>query len=76
MIHGLSLFRDYFAGYEESYIIIGGAACDMVFRDVGLAFRATRDIDLVLCVEVVDEAFGAQLAAFLEAGGYQARERS
>ena len=31
---------------------------------------------MVLCVEVVDAAFGQALKAFLDAGGYQARERS
>ena len=31
---------------------------------------------MVLCVEVVDAAFGEKFKAFLDAGGYQARERS
>ncbi|CCV05886.1 conserved hypothetical protein [Mesorhizobium metallidurans STM 2683] len=31
---------------------------------------------MVLCVEVVDRVFGAAFKAFLDAGGYQARERS
>jgi hypothetical protein len=31
---------------------------------------------MVLCVEVVDAAFGAAFKAFLDGGGYQARERS
>ena len=76
MIRGLHLFQEFFEGYEDHYTIIGGAACDMIFTDVGLGFRATRDIDMVLCVEVVDKAFGERLQAFLDAGGYQARERS
>lgn len=76
MIRGLPHFREFFAGYEAYYAVIGGAACDMIFSEAGLPFRATRDIDLVLCVEVVDAAFGERLQAFLDAGGYQARERS
>ena len=27
MIHGLDVFRRYFSGMEENYILIGGAAC-------------------------------------------------
>ena len=39
-------------------------------------FRATKDFDMVLCVEVVSVKFGTVFADFLEAGGYRARERS
>lgn len=76
MVAGIEKFRDHFAGHEDHYAIIGGAACDLLFDAAGLAFRATKDIDMVLCVEVVDPAFGAAFKAFLDAGGYQARERS
>ena len=76
MVAGIEKFREYFAAYEEQYAIIGGAACDLLFNAAGLDFRATKDIDMVLCVEVVDAAFGTAVGAFLDAGGYQARERS
>lgn len=76
MVKGIEKFREHFAGFEDQYVIIGGAACDLLFDAAGLAFRATKDIDLVLCVEVVDATFGARFKTFLDAGGYQARERS
>jgi hypothetical protein len=76
MVAGIEKFREYFAGHENQYAIIGGTACDILFDAAGLPFRATRDIDMVLCVEVVDAAFGEKFKAFLDAGGYQARERS
>ncbi|MGX9394140.1 hypothetical protein ACWX0K_23815 (plasmid) [Nitrobacteraceae bacterium UC4446_H13] len=76
MVAGIEKFREHFAGHEDHYAIIGGAACDLIFDAAGLPFRATKDIDMVLCVEVVDAAFGAAFKEFLEAGGYQARERS
>lgn len=76
MVAGIEKFREHFAEHEDHYAIIGGAACDMLFDAAGLPFRATKDIDMVLCVEVVDPAFGAAFKAFLDAGGYQARERS
>jgi len=76
MVIGIEKFREFFSGHEDKYAIIGGAACDLLFDAAGLPFRATKDIDMVLCVEVVDRSFGKQIAAFLDAGGYKARERS
>ncbi len=76
MVAGIDKFREHFADYDKHYAIIGGAACDLLFTAAGLDFRATKDIDMVLCVEVVDASFGKALKAFLDAGGYQARERS
>jgi len=76
MMKGLERFREYFAGHEANYALIGGAACDILFGEAGLPFRATRDLDIVLCVEVVSADFGTVFAEFLDAGGYQARERS
>ena len=61
MVTGIDKFQKYFAGHEDHYAIIGGAACDLLFDEVGLDFRATKDIDMVLCVEVVDAAFGTCL---------------
>ena len=31
MVKGLDTFRKYFEKYEEQYVLIGGAACDIVF---------------------------------------------
>lgn len=76
MVTGIDKFQKFFAGHEDHYAIIGGAACDPLFDEAGLDFRATKDIDMVLCIEVVDTAFGTAFKAFLDAGGYQARERS
>jgi hypothetical protein len=76
MVAGIEKFREHFTAYKDHYAIIGGAACDLLFTEAGLDFRATKDIDMVLCVEVVDSAFGQALKSFLDAGGYQTRERS
>jgi len=29
MVRGLKIFADYFTGYEDRYVLIGGAACDI-----------------------------------------------
>lgn len=76
MVPGLDRFRAHFEGLEDSYALIGGAACSLIFDEIGLDFRATKDLDMVLCVEVVDGRFASALKAFLDAGGYTTRQRS
>ena len=44
MVKGLDTFRKYFADYEEQYVLIGGAACDILFENNEVNFRATRDL--------------------------------
>ncbi len=73
---GLDKFKAHFAGAEHQYVLIGGAACDVVLGEVGLDARLTKDLDIVLCIEAVDNAFFERLWRFIEAGGYTARERS
>ena len=48
MVVGLDLFREFFAEDTEKYVLIGGAACDTVFRNNASTFRATKDLDVVL----------------------------
>jgi hypothetical protein len=48
LIQGIDKFKEFFQGYEENYIIIGGLATTMVMNDLGFIFRATKDIDLVV----------------------------
>jgi hypothetical protein len=76
MVVGLDKFREHFADHADHYVVIGGTACSMIFEEVGIAFRQTDDIDMVLCVEILDPSFAQSLKAFLDGGGYQARERS
>ena len=74
MVRGMDKFREYFAGHEDKYAVIGGAACDLVFGGLGVPWRGSVDIDMVLCVEVVDVEFGGVFAKFLGDGGYQVNE--
>ena len=32
MVKGLDTFQRYFADYKEQYVLIGGAACDILFE--------------------------------------------
>lgn len=76
MVRGLDLFRERFRDFEGAFILIGGAACDEWFSSQGLAFRATKDLDLVLIIEVVDASFVAALRTFIAEGKYEIRQRS
>lgn len=30
---GLDKFKEYFMGYQDQYVLIGGAACDIIFEE-------------------------------------------
>lgn len=53
MVRGLDLFRARFREFEGSFVLIGGAACDEWFTASGLVFRVTKDLDVVLIIEVL-----------------------
>ncbi len=76
MMIGLDRFRDFFKDYTDAYIAIGGAACDDIIEDLGLAPRATKDIDIILVVEAIDKRFTNRFWEFIEVGGYEVSERS
>lgn len=58
MVKGIDKFRDYFKGYEGQYVLIGGAACDVLFESNDSDFRVTRDLDMVLIIEALTAEFG------------------
>ncbi len=76
MIRGLDKFREHFADFGDCYVLIGGAASDLVMENAGVDFRATKDLDIVLCVEVLDASFAEAFWAFVKAGGYKNQQRS
>lgn len=75
MVKGLDTFATFFSGDEARYVLIGGVASQLVQEDAGLPARATKDLDIVLCVETLDADFGRKLWSFIEAGGYLERQR-
>jgi len=76
MVRGLDLFRDHFKEFTGCYILIGGAACDLVMEDAGLEFRATKDLDIILCIEGLTLEFAEALWSFIREGKYEAARRS
>ena len=71
MVKGLNTFRRYFEEYENQYVLIGGAACDIIFESNDTLFRATRDLDMVLIVEALTPEFGEKFWEFIQNGKYR-----
>lgn len=76
MVSGLDLFRDYFKDYTDKYILIGGTACDLAMENMGLNFRATKDLDIVLILEALNVEFANAFWSFIKEGLYQNRQTS
>lgn len=76
MIKGLDVFRDHFADMSDQYVLIGGVASFMTMEENDQPFRATKDLDIVLRLEAENRSFTGRLWAFIEAGGYEIRQRS
>lgn len=76
MVRGLDRFRDHFRGYEASYVLIGGTASSLAMEEAGLKFRVTMDLDIVLCIEVLNADFVRAFWDFIRAGRYRNRQKS
>lgn len=70
MVIGLERFAAAFRPFQSQYVLIGGSACDWLGGRLGAPFRATKDLDLVVCAEAVTPEFGAALWQFVRNGGY------
>lgn len=44
MVRGLNRFKAHFESFSDRYVLIGGTACSLAMEEVGLEFRATRDL--------------------------------
>ncbi len=76
MVKGIETFRDHFSGFEDQYVLIGGAACDVVFSSFDTEFRSTRDLDIVLIIEAITQEFGERFWDFIKAGKYRNKTTS
>lgn len=73
MVRGIENLKEYFAGYEDSYVIIGGTACDIHETQFSQVPRATKDIDIVLIVEALSDEFVQRFWQLILDGGYGER---
>lgn len=74
MIRGLEIFNNYFKEHKDKYILIGGAACDLWFDNAGGNFRSTKDLDIILVVELLDKSFFSIFWEFIKKGKYSDRQ--
>ncbi len=76
MVKGLDRFKEHFAGYADRYVLIGGTASSLSMEELGSEFRATKDLDLVICVESLDREFAEVFWEFIRLGKYENRQKS
>ena len=75
MVKGLDLFRKHFKNFAGQYMLIGGTACTVLMEEAEMEFRLTRDLDIVLCAEALTGDFFKAFWAFIQAGGYEVRQK-
>ena len=76
MVKGLTHFADFFKNFTANYILIGGAACDVLMNKVGVNFRATKDLDIILIVEAISPEFVKQFWEYIKEGNYNVKQKS
>lgn len=74
MVRGIDKFKEFFENYGNNYVLIGGTACSIIFDEIGLDFRATKDLDIVLIIENLNDDFANRLWEFIKTAGYQIEE--
>ena len=75
MVVGMEIFKSWFQDYQDNYIIIGGSACDAAITDAGFTPRATKDIDIILVIEALSDAFVAHFWEYVKAARYERCEQ-
>lgn len=75
MVPGLDTFREWFEGYHGRHVIIGGTACNLIYRRYGVTERATRDIDLVVLADAFDRDYYLRFVSFVRKAGYSHRTK-
>lgn len=68
--NNLESFRDVFKDYKDCYTVIGGTACFLLMDEVGLNFRATKDIDMILVLEDKKVEFAKVFWDYIVSGEY------
>jgi hypothetical protein len=76
MVTGINTFKNHFIDFTNSYILIGGAACDFWFTGLGINFRATKDLDIILIVEALKKTFIERFWHFIIEGQYEIIQKS
>ena len=76
VVTGIESFSRAMAAHADSYVLIGGGACSLLFYEAGSNFRLTKDLDIVVLADRSDPGFARALWEFVKDGGYEAGRRS
>ena len=76
LIRGIEVFKNHFGSFRESFVLIGGTACSLVMENASSSFRGTKDIDMVLHIEMLDKAFFVAFSNFIQQGKYSNIQKS
>ena len=74
MVRGIEKFREYFGGFTDQYIIIGGLARDYAMFEAGFEPKGTKDIDVVLVIEALSREFVIRFWEFIKSANYRSKE--
>ncbi len=75
MVTGIERWKQYFKDYKDNYVLIGGAACNLLEDELDMNSRATKDLDLILVVEALTPDFGMRLWDFIKSANYSGRSK-
>lgn len=75
MVTGIERWKQYFKDYKDNYVLIGGAACNLLEDELDMNPRATKDLDLILVVEALTPDFGLRLWDFIKSAKYSGRSK-
>ncbi|MBR6263002.1 MAG: hypothetical protein IKR05_07275 [Prevotella sp.] len=70
MVTGIERWKEFFNDYKDKYVLIGGAACNLLEEELDMNPRATKDLDLLLVVEALTPDFGLRLWDFIKSANY------
>ena len=76
MVRGIEQFKKHFADFTDRYVLIGGTASTLAMDELGIDFRATKDLDIVLCIEALDTQFVEEFWRFVQLGGCENKQKS
>ena len=75
IVNGIEIFREAFAPFADSFIVIGGSACRAVIPEGEITPRKTTDIDMVLVPQKLSKGFVGTFWKFIKEGGYKFASR-
>lgn len=77
IVNGIEAFRNAMATCNDTYVLIGGGACSILFDEVGEQFRLTKDLDIVILTDgQTGRDFAQHFWRFVRDGGYMPWQRT